>query len=78
MKIYPNDRETYIHQTIRDGKKTPGVATYDVSAYFDKFVKPPQNTIMNLKEDRYTHIDEIKYLQKQLPSFYEQVPIVSV
>ena len=62
MTIYPSNRRTYIENTIESGKKVPGVASYDITAYDEKFVKPPIRAIMNLNEDRYTKFDEIKFL----------------
>jgi hypothetical protein len=78
MTIYPFDRKTYIENTIKEGKKSPGVATYDITKFDEKFEKPPQKAIMNLYEERYTTFDEINFLKKQIPSFYNEIPIVSV
>lgn len=55
----------------------PGVAAYDITKFDEKFVKPPTNVIVNLGEERYTKFDEINFLQKQMPSFYNVIPIVS-
>lgn len=64
MTIYPCDRNTFISKYIKDGKKVPGVATYETTKYDEKFVKPPTKAIMNLYEDRYGKIDEVKFLAK--------------
>lgn len=77
MKIYPFDRKTYIMNTINKSKQTPGVAAYNTTQFDEKFNKPPIKTIVDLKEERYTKFDEINFLQKQLPSFYNVIPIVS-
>ena len=54
MTIYPFDRKTFIMDSIKDGNKSPGVATYDITKYDEKYVKPPIKPIMNLFEDRYS------------------------
>lgn len=77
MTIYPYDRRTYITQTILKSKETPGVASYNITKFDEKYCKPPKSGAVPINEDRYTHFDEINYVQKQLPSFYEAVPIVS-
>ena len=64
MTIYPFDRKTYIMDSIKDGNKSPGVATYDITKYDEKYVKPPIKPIMNLFEDRYSSIDEAMFLSK--------------
>lgn len=64
MTIYKYDRKTYIENYIKDGKKSPGVATYKIDAYDEKYVKPPTRAIMNLFEDRYTKFDEIAFVKR--------------
>lgn len=71
MKIYPFDRETYVKKIMKESKKIPGVASYDAVAYDEKYVKPTGRAIVDLKEDRYTKFDEIKFLQRDVPSCYE-------
>lgn len=70
MTIYPFNRRTFIEKTIAEGKKVPGVASYDITKYDERYVKPPTKAIMDLKEERYTKFDEIKFLQKQMQTNY--------
>lgn len=78
MTIYPYDRRTYIKHIMEASKHMPGAAHYNTTQYDEKRVKPPPNTIMNLKEDRYTLFDEVRHVKQMIPSFYNQIPIVSI
>ena len=78
MTIYPYDRRTYIKRIMEASKHMPGAAHYNTTQYDEKRVKPPPNTIMNLKEDRYTLFDEVRHVKQMIPSFYNQIPIVSI
>ena len=54
-----------------------GVGKYEVYNYDEKRIKPPNGVTINKADDKYTYFDECMYVSKLVPSFYDQVPLVS-
>ena len=77
QKIYCRDRRTSIDTVIEQSKGKVGVGKYEIYDYDEKRIKPPKGVSINKADDKYTHFDECMYVSKFVPSFYNQVPLVS-
>ena len=71
------DRQFHMMEIVKYAKQTPGVATYHIDGYDERFVKPPKNGKSD-KAEKYTYVDEILFYGKQKPGIYDPIDLVSL
>jgi hypothetical protein len=76
-KIYAYDRKYEFNDLVKNAKKSPGVAHYNITKYDEKYLKPAKLGNMD-KQDRFTYVDSIMFEGKQKPGIYDSVKIVSL
>ena len=61
---------------MKKAKQTPGVATYNIDKYDEKYVKPPRQGSSD-KAEKYTYVDSIMFEGKKKPGMYDPIKLVS-
>ena len=63
-------------EIMKKAKQTPGVATYNIDKYDEKYVKPPRQGSSD-KAEKYTYVDSIMFEGKKKPGLYDPIKLVS-